>query len=370
MSPSAGRYPRRVGLRAVAKAAGVCLMTASLSLRDSPIISAPTRARVRGIAEKLGYRPDPEIARLMGRLRASRVIKRSVVIAVLDLQGTDAPVDHPYVLRLRQGIEQHLDMLGFGIALLRLRDYHGDADRMMRVIRSRGITGCILLPSNGPVMLDPAIAWEGISVVAATTSVLAPRFHRVVPNQLYNSMMLIEDMHLRGYQKIGAILSESLEQRTTHNYSLALTWHGHRSRILILPDQSSPEEDERRIATWLQRHQVDVIFAQNADIVARAIRSARLKPGRDEVGLVSLSTIGDQGIAFQDEQPEYIGETAVSLLAGMMHNNETGIPAHPRVTTVDGVFCEAPTVRRLPAAIKPESPARKKKNTSRIPSLP
>lgn len=339
------RFPRRVGLRAVAKAAGVCLMTASLSLRDSPVISSPTRARVRGIAEKLGYRPDPEIARLMGRLRASRVIKRSVVIAALDLRGDGEGAHHPYVVRLRRGIERQLDLLGFGIAHFRLRDYGGDAAAMMRVIRHRGITGCILLPSNRPVELSATLKWDGISVVAATTSVLTPRFHRVVPNQVFNTMTLIADMARRGYSKIGAILSESLEQRTAHAHSLALTWHGHRGRILLLPDESTPAENEKRIAAWLRRHQVDVIFAQDAEIVAHALRSAKPGRGDHQVGLVSLSTIGDSGIAYQDEQPEYIGESAVSLLAGMMHNNETGIPEHPRVTTVDGVFCDAPTVR-------------------------
>lgn len=340
---SPGKKKPRVGLRAVAEAAGVCLMTASLSLRDSPTISGATRARVRAAAERLGYRPDPEIARLMGRLRSSRVMAGSVVVAIFDLQSLPGPVDHPYVTRVRQGIERHLEELGYGSALLRLRDYGGDASKMMRVVRSRGITGCILLPSNRPIEFASTVKWDGIAVVAATTSVIHPRFHRVVPNQIFNAMTLIEEMHHRGYRKIGAILNESLEQRTTHNYSLALTWHGHRSRILILPDESTPEADEQLIEAWLREHEVDVIFAQNAEIVRRAMRPEVL--GAHQVGLLSLSTIGDEGIAYQDEQPEYIGESAVSLLAGMMYNNETGIPEHPRVTTIDGVFRDGPTVR-------------------------
>jgi len=320
-------------------------MTASLALRHSPTISEPTRARVRAAAQRLGYRPDPEIARLMGRLRASRLRGDSVVVALIDLQTETKPIDHPYVVRLRDGARSRLDALGYGCTILRLRDYGDDAAALLRVVRSRGITGCILLPSNVPVTFASALAWDGLSVLAATTSVVSPRFHRVVPNSLFNAMTLIETMYARGYRKIGAILSESLEQRTAHHYSLALTWHGHRSRLLVLPDEDDAGKDVPRIAAWLRRHQVDVLFAQNADIVRRALRAGRMGAGRNQVGLLSLSTIDETGIACQDERPECIGESAANLLAGMMQNNETGVPDYSRVTTVDGVFVDGPSVR-------------------------
>ena len=330
-------------------------MTVSLSLRDSPTISAQTRARIRGIADKLGYRPDPEIARLMGRLRPSRVTQQGVVIAMLDLQSDKIADEHPYNARLRKGIEKQVDHLGYGSTLLRLRDYDGSAAKLMRVIRNRGIVGCILLPSNEPVKLDARVKWDGISVVAATSSVLAPRFHGVVPNQIHNSMVLVEDLHRRGYRQIGMILTESLEQRTAHHYSLTLTWHGHRDQILILPDNIPTEESVARISQWLDQHEVDVVLAQDAPITEQAIRHKRR--GKRNIGLVSLSTIDLPGIAYQDERPEYIGESAVSLLAGMMHNNENGIPKHPRVTTVDGRFQEAESVaHRLSRRKKSHAP--------------
>lgn len=350
--------PRRVGMRAIAEAAGVCLMTVSLSLRDSPSISAATRKRIRTIADELGYRPDPEIARLMGRLRSSRVTQHSVVIAMLDLQSEKATDEHPYIARLRKGIEKQVDHLGYGSTLLRLRDYGGSTAKLMRVIRNRGIVGCILMPSNEPVRLDKRVKWDGISVVAATSSVLAPRFHGVVPNHIHNSMALVDDVYRRGYRKIGTILTESMEERTAHHYSLTMTWHGHRERILILPDDASPEEDEQHIVEWLKKHEVDIIFAQDAEIVSRAIRYTSLGEGR--VGLISLSTIAQDGIAYQDERPEYIGESAVSLLAGMMHNNETGIPVHPRVTTVDGEFRDDRSVTRLRPAGTTRKTAKKR----------
>lgn len=64
--------PSSRNLRAVARAAGVSLATASLALRDDPSIAAETRLKVRVGAERLGYRVNPLISELMGGLRHRR----------------------------------------------------------------------------------------------------------------------------------------------------------------------------------------------------------------------------------------------------------------------------------------------------------
>lgn len=342
--PPAGT--RRVGLREVARAAGVSVMSVSLSLRDSPKIAPETRRRVREIAVRLGYRPDPEVARLMDRLRSSRTARGSVVIALFDLWLDPGAADHPYNVGVRRGIVARADALGLGVSLFRLRDCDGDAGAMMRVVRSRGIVGGILLPSNEPVNLDPRIVWDGFSVVAATTSVITPRFHRVAPNQIHNVMTLIENMERRGYRRIGTVLSDSFEQRTAHYFSLVLTWRGHGERILILPNTASRAESNRLVTSWLKEHKPDVVLAQNTDDVAHLLGNKTLS-APSAIGLVSLSTRSDACIAYQDELPEHVGACAVSLLTGMMNNNDTGIPLHPQVTTVDGCFHGGKTVRGL-----------------------
>jgi DNA-binding LacI/PurR family transcriptional regulator len=53
--PDTNAKPKgRVSLRDIAAAAGVCLMTVSLSLRDNPKISPTTRERVQKLARELG----------------------------------------------------------------------------------------------------------------------------------------------------------------------------------------------------------------------------------------------------------------------------------------------------------------------------
>lgn len=331
--------PRRVGLRAVAEAANVCLQTASLALRNSPRLSAQTRERVRVIAQNLGYRPDPEISRLMSRLRPSRKLRASVVIAMIDLHRDPQRKLHPYDAGVRKGVEVRATALGFGVSLFRLSDYRGQLRQMLRVIHHRGITGAVLLPSTEPIALEANLGWEGISVIAATTTVTAPQFHQVVPNHTHNIMALIEHLRLRGRPRIAAIFNESLDRRTHHAYSIALAWHGHRDRIMVLPDAMEEALAVAKTAAWLQQHRPDVIIG--GDFMMRLLQWEKLSPMLGEIEVVALTSQLGGTTAYLDQRPSLIGACAVSLLTGMMHNNETGIPSDPQATAIRGVLCGA-----------------------------
>lgn len=327
---------RRIVLRDVAKAAKVSLMTASLAVRNSPRLSAETRQKVQSIALKIGYRPDPELSRLMLRLRLSRTTRNREVIATIDLRPVDHTTLHIYDVAVRKGIARKAGELGFGVSNFRLCDYADQPDKLLRVLRYRGISGVVILPVNRPTLNlgDPSI-WSGLSVVSAATCVFNPRFHQVAPNIIFNVNKVIEIIQPRAKIRIATIIGEALALRTANHYSLALSWHGHGDGILILPTTREPAAEKARIRAWLEEKKPDVILAQDADLVAEQV--AKLRQKRSPV-LVSLSNRSDNSFAFLDQLPDLIGESAVSQLSGMMHNNETGVPRHPLVTTVSGVF--------------------------------
>ena len=60
---------RPVSLQAIARRAGVSRMAVSLALRGRPGVSPRTRQRVLAVAKRMGYAPDPELGKLMARMR-------------------------------------------------------------------------------------------------------------------------------------------------------------------------------------------------------------------------------------------------------------------------------------------------------------
>src|SRR5580698_4163932 len=93
-----------VRLKDIAKHARVSVMTVSKVMRDEPDISAATKARIRLIAQQMGYVPDSNAQSL--RTRTSRFL--GVIISSI----TD-----PTFARVLLAIEERAHELGFEIIL-------------------------------------------------------------------------------------------------------------------------------------------------------------------------------------------------------------------------------------------------------------
>jgi len=76
---AASLMPERPNLLDVAAAAGVSKSTAQRALANDSRCAEKTRSRVRGIAEKMGYVPEPIFAAVGARRRskATRTMSRS-----------------------------------------------------------------------------------------------------------------------------------------------------------------------------------------------------------------------------------------------------------------------------------------------------
>lgn len=324
----------RVSLRDIAAAANVCLMTVSLSLRDNPKISSSTRERVKKLARELGYHPDPEISRLMKRLRISRTARGTTSLAILDFYPRLDFAELSYHRRIRQGILARAEALGFAVSQFQAAAYKFNLGHILKLVRNRGIDGLILFPSVvAPLTLDPAADWRDLSVVCVTNSILSPRFHSVVPHQFANMMRLIEAMKEHGRHKISAVIEESFDERTAHHFTAAMNWHGHGRRILIVPNAVSAAGKTALIARWIAKHDSDMVFAQSPESVIQAL--ARLRR-RQATVVAALGTPNNDQFSYLNEHPEVVGSAAIELLAGMMYYHETGVPQHPRMTMIDG----------------------------------
>jgi LacI family transcriptional regulator len=336
----------RVGLREIAAAAGVCLMTVSLSLRGSPKISSATRDRVQRLARNLGYQPDPEISRLMRHLRTSRTTQGKVGLAILDFYPERDFTENSYSHRIREGATSRAGELGFGVTPLHAADYEFNLKHVLKIVRHRGLDGVLLLPSVAPIELDARETWDGLSVVATSNSILSPRFHSVVPHQFANMMRLIDIMHAQGHRKICAIFDEFFDERTAHNFTAALNWHRHGGRTLVLPNQMAAADKASLVVRWLEEHEPDLVFAQASDHVANALPKLKRRKKLPPPAVVGLGKSIASSTSYLDERPELVGAAAVDLLAGMIYYHENGIPEHPRTTMIDCEFHLAPAGRQ------------------------
>ena len=126
----------KVGIRDVARLAGVSTGTVSRVLNDHPSVTQELRARVSGIINDLGYTPDPSARSMRSK------ISRLIGIVIPDLTN-------PFFSELVQSAEQAAAKHGYNIIVMTSFDNAAkEADRI-RQLTSRKVDGIILVPSNG-----------------------------------------------------------------------------------------------------------------------------------------------------------------------------------------------------------------------------
>ncbi len=337
-TPSATRPTTRT----IARRARVSSATVSLALRGHPRISDATRQRILRIAQELGYRPDPQVAKLMLHLRTRRPPGFQSMLAALTTIPEQS--QQPYLARMLASARARADALGYGLMVVRLDDAAGRRADVERMLRARGVEGVLLLPMRTPRAFVDLLDWTHFSVVAATNGVLAPEFHRIVPHQFSNALTLCTELVRRGYRRIGLVMNSEHDLTVGHAVSAAVVWQnvlGGAERVIpLVYDANRPTGLKR----WFARERPDALIAIGpADARAIARELGLRLPGR--VGFATTNRSDNSPFAGIEERPDEIGATAVRLLTSLIQHGEKGVPLVPTVTMVKGGWVEARSVR-------------------------
>src|SRR5262249_46794908 len=102
-----------IRLRDIALRAGVAVMTVSKALRDAPDVSAGTPARIKVLAQELGYVPDSTAQGL--RTKTTKLLGLAI-----------AAMTNPVFSRVLLAIEESAHELGYDILLAHT---HNQPDR-------------------------------------------------------------------------------------------------------------------------------------------------------------------------------------------------------------------------------------------------
>jgi LacI family transcriptional regulator len=122
-----------VRLKDIALQAGVSIMTVSKVLRDAPDVSPGTRARVRLLAQQLGYAPDS----LAQALRTRRTYLIGLVISA---------VTNPIFARAILAIEERAHELGYNLVLAHSLNDPAREEQVIRRLLSRRVDALIISP--------------------------------------------------------------------------------------------------------------------------------------------------------------------------------------------------------------------------------
>ncbi len=335
-------YEPRPTLRMIAARAGISSPAVSMALRNDLRISEATRKRVARIAAEMGYRPDPEIAKLMNHLRQRRKPKfRSVITALTSIPEIE---ERPYNRQIIKGAEARADQLGYRLSVLRITPAATRDHALQRILRARGVDGLLLLPMRDAVPLTDLLDWSQFSVIAATRGVPDPVFHRVLPHHFGNTLEICEQLERLGYKRIGLVSNRGFDLLTSPGLAAGVVWQHIQGRaeqvIPLLHDGERPSG----VKQWFKSERPDAVIARGVPDAEAIVADLGLEfPGR--IGLAVTNLEGSRTFAGMDVHPYDIGVTAIETVHARIQSSQKSVPRLVTETLIKGTWIDGPTVR-------------------------
>ena len=183
---------RRVTLRDVAREAGVSIKTVSRVVNKEPEVNEATAARVAGVVEKLGYRPN-ELAR---GLKGSR--SRTIGLVIDD-------VSNPFMATCAQAIEAVAREHGHALILCDSHADIGEEGAYVGLLTRRQVDGLLLVPARGHDAHLKAEQEAGLPVVAFDRPVEGIRADTVLVKNRTGAREATEHLIWHGHKRIAFV---------------------------------------------------------------------------------------------------------------------------------------------------------------------
>ncbi|HEY8993494.1 MAG TPA: LacI family DNA-binding transcriptional regulator [Lacunisphaera sp.] len=334
-------------LRTLAKSLGLSRTTISDALRGSPRVKAETVRRVREAAKEAGYEHNPLTGAVMSQLRRSRGQQFRGVLAALEIVETKRSAHAmTYNEAVLKGIATRASELGFKMERFELGPEGMRLNRLDTILHTRNIQGLVVLPASGLPDLS-GLNWERYTAVYADLFINHPPLHCVCLDHYRSMVMLLRELHERGYRRPGLFMEISLDERLQYRWEGAfLALQKYLPGSTEIPALRSHNLSREDFVPWFRKHKPDVVIGHFPEAI-EWMRScgARLPKTHGFVCLNSLRMTAAEPCAALDFQPGQIGARAAELVIGQLLHNELGIPVQPSLTTIPARFLEGPTIR-------------------------
>jgi LacI family transcriptional regulator len=340
---------QRVTQRDVARRAGVSHVTVSLALRGDPSTPTRTCTRIKAIAAKLGYSPDPMLAALSVYRKSQRPAAYQANIGWINgFADPEKLYEVGDFALYHAGAKQRTRELGYVLEEIRLCDTAYNMNRLRRMLDARSIRGLILAPTTpaGELHLDIS----ALSVVRLGYSFRFPVVNTVTSAQFRTMLMTMQVLINRGYRRIGGLFAVDGQERTSFHFL-----GGFLAAQSQIPESSrvpplllTPDSDRKRIISdWAVKEKLDCVVGSGVRADYELLLDAGLKVPED-IGYADTSLAEDEALlSGMHQNGRKIGRSAVDLLVSMMQRSETGACAIPSHWLIEPSWLEGKTLKPL-----------------------
>jgi LacI family transcriptional regulator len=263
-----------IRLKDIAERTGVSIMTVSKALRDEPDVSAGTKARVRQLAQQLGYVPDSSAQGL--RTRTTKIF--GILVSSLT-----SPVFSRVVLAL----EERAHDMGYDVMVAQSLDNPDREENCIRRFLSRRVDGLFICPAyrmgSEARIYQELLSRQMPTVVLGHTAPFCRQFINVEADDLMGSHALTTHLLKLGHRRIaffGGPSAAPWSQERFEGYRRALRECGQDVDEKLVFQAGRSVEDGANAALQMINESSDATAVQAvSDLVAVGCVETLLKQG-------------------------------------------------------------------------------------------
>ncbi len=344
-------------LRTLARIAGVSKTTVSLCLRDHPRIRPEVRLRIQRLATDAGYRPNALVANLFAQLRSSKTSTYQSTLGLLCVAKDPSELETVPTFRAWiAGCRARATEQGYGLNQLWLYEPGVTPARLVSILDARNIRGLAVVGFyEGEAIsreFDPI--WRRSAAVAIGTRPIWPVIHFASNDQYVTVFRAVREVATLGYRRLGLCLASHIDDIVENKFTAG--FHAAQKRLAL--GQDVPVFDlqpgtKKLFTAWLERYRPEVILTLHAEVREWVASVGYRIP--DDIGLVQLDKSNETSDwAGMQQNSELIGRSAIDMVIGQIHRNESGLPPVQKSMLINSTWSAGATVRveQRPAAKK------------------
>lgn len=203
----------RVSLKDVAREAGVSISTVSQCLLNKPGPNKETAAKIRALAARMGYRPNPLLASLASRQFHPAARHAEIPLAMVLHSSREGGYMEDMTVDVRyQYVKDNATALGYKFHCWRY-DRITNVRTFHRELYHRGVQGMIVCLQSAPdLSLFEQGDWERFSLVINSNDPRLERFHLASGHSFEAVRLVWYRLKQLGYRRIGWALLQHTPQ--------------------------------------------------------------------------------------------------------------------------------------------------------------
>lgn len=319
-------------------------MTVSRALRGDSNVDPDTAARIREVADRLGYHRNLLVSTVMSTMRGSKNPLCNPIIAFLSANSASTHPEQRLASQLYfQGAQQRASECGFDVEEYVVDPTKEDLKKISGILYARNIRGLLIGPlwrSFDQLSLD----WKEFSSSAISINLIEPDLDRCGVDPVQSINLALLNLKKLGYQRIGFGVSP---------FHIGLSHHRSRAMFLDYQCELPPEQTVALIddwslpgiAAWLKRESPDVIIGHGDEILSW-LNALGVRVPQD-IGYVDINMFAGTSVPFAGVVFDYksIGAAAADMVISNLLRNAFGLPEHPVHSYIQGYWKEGFTAK-------------------------